>query len=229
MFGHSHVASAATHDKVFFINPGSAGPRRFKLQRSVAILNLPPKVSTHLDFDITLSCKQWSPLFNQPYAHCNLCSGLRFRLGQLGLDVLNVLLLANGNRVASILIAQIKLMQLGSTSRWSGSPILTILCVNLEHGWHSNCAKRSQSIESIGSLSWLDFTQIAIKIPIKRGHSLVSQNSTQSGLWAQESLICYFAMFISLGQLQHIFRCFSSTQMGRSTQSTNFYSLSSGQ
>ena len=41
--GHSHKPSVASRENVLFINPGSAGPRRFKLPVSVARLNLKPK------------------------------------------------------------------------------------------------------------------------------------------------------------------------------------------
>jgi putative phosphoesterase len=36
VFGHSHVAAIETRDGVLYLNPGSAGPRRFKLGISVA-------------------------------------------------------------------------------------------------------------------------------------------------------------------------------------------------
>jgi putative phosphoesterase len=36
IFGHSHQPSIEMHDGVLFLNPGSAGPRRFKLPVSVA-------------------------------------------------------------------------------------------------------------------------------------------------------------------------------------------------
>ena len=36
IFGHSHQPSIETRDGVLFLNPGSAGPRRFKLPVSVA-------------------------------------------------------------------------------------------------------------------------------------------------------------------------------------------------
>jgi len=36
VFGHSHVLSVETRDGVLFLNPGSAGPRRFKLPIAVA-------------------------------------------------------------------------------------------------------------------------------------------------------------------------------------------------
>jgi uncharacterized protein len=38
--GHSHRPSVATRDGVLFLNPGSAGPRRFKLPISVAKLTI---------------------------------------------------------------------------------------------------------------------------------------------------------------------------------------------
>jgi uncharacterized protein len=49
--GHSHVPKAETRDGVLYLNPGSAGPRRFKLPISVATLriagrDLEPKLVT---------------------------------------------------------------------------------------------------------------------------------------------------------------------------------------
>jgi hypothetical protein len=38
--GHSHVPKAETRDGVLYLNPGSAGPRRFKLPISVATLRI---------------------------------------------------------------------------------------------------------------------------------------------------------------------------------------------
>jgi len=40
VFGHSHRAYNAEHDGVLFLNPGGAGPRRFGLRRSVALLHV---------------------------------------------------------------------------------------------------------------------------------------------------------------------------------------------
>lgn len=40
IFGHSHKPSMETRDGVLFINPGSAGPRRFKLPVTVARLHV---------------------------------------------------------------------------------------------------------------------------------------------------------------------------------------------
>jgi predicted phosphodiesterase len=38
--GHSHKPSVATRDGVLFVNPGSAGPRRFKLPVAVGKLRV---------------------------------------------------------------------------------------------------------------------------------------------------------------------------------------------
>jgi predicted phosphodiesterase len=38
--GHSHKPSVKTRDGVLYLNPGSAGPRRFKLPVSVALLHV---------------------------------------------------------------------------------------------------------------------------------------------------------------------------------------------
>lgn len=38
--GHSHRPAAVVHAGVLFVNPGSAGPRRFTLPRSAALLHL---------------------------------------------------------------------------------------------------------------------------------------------------------------------------------------------
>ncbi len=38
--GHSHTAGFETHDNVLFLNPGSAGPRRFKLPVTLALLKI---------------------------------------------------------------------------------------------------------------------------------------------------------------------------------------------
>ncbi len=40
VFGHSHQPLIETRDGVIFLNPGSAGPRRFKLPISLAIVDL---------------------------------------------------------------------------------------------------------------------------------------------------------------------------------------------
>jgi len=40
IFGHSHRPSAETRDGVLYLNPGAAGPRRFKLPLSIARLHV---------------------------------------------------------------------------------------------------------------------------------------------------------------------------------------------
>lgn len=40
IFGHSHEPHASWQNGVLYLNPGSAGPRRFRLPLSVAILSL---------------------------------------------------------------------------------------------------------------------------------------------------------------------------------------------
>ncbi len=42
IFGHSHKPLTEWHDGVLYLNPGSAGPRRFSLPISVALLHLEP-------------------------------------------------------------------------------------------------------------------------------------------------------------------------------------------
>lgn len=42
IYGHSHKPSLEHRNGVLYLNPGSAGPRRFKLPVSVAILDLSP-------------------------------------------------------------------------------------------------------------------------------------------------------------------------------------------
>jgi predicted phosphodiesterase len=38
IFGHSHKPSIEYRDEVLFLNPGSAGPRRFRLPIALALL-----------------------------------------------------------------------------------------------------------------------------------------------------------------------------------------------
>ena len=40
VFGHSHKALVETHDGVLYLNPGSAGPRRFRLPITVSRLRI---------------------------------------------------------------------------------------------------------------------------------------------------------------------------------------------
>jgi hypothetical protein len=44
IFGHSHQPLIETRDGVLFLNPGSAGPRRFKLPVSVARVSVSASV-----------------------------------------------------------------------------------------------------------------------------------------------------------------------------------------
>ena len=43
IFGHSHKPTVQKHDGVLYMNPGSAGPRRFKLPVSVGLLHINSK------------------------------------------------------------------------------------------------------------------------------------------------------------------------------------------
>ncbi|NMB02498.1 MAG: metallophosphoesterase family protein [Firmicutes bacterium] len=45
IFGHSHKFFEETNDGVLYLNPGSAGPKRFSLPISMAILTLSEKAS----------------------------------------------------------------------------------------------------------------------------------------------------------------------------------------
>lgn len=59
VFGHSHKALLTQHEGILYVNPGSAGPARFRLPRTIAILDLPAKNSgalPHVEF-ITLNPK----------------------------------------------------------------------------------------------------------------------------------------------------------------------------
>jgi predicted phosphodiesterase len=49
IFGHSHKPSIQTSDRVLYLNPGSAGPRRFKLPVTVARLRI---AGTNIDPEI---------------------------------------------------------------------------------------------------------------------------------------------------------------------------------
>jgi uncharacterized protein len=49
VFGHSHRPSIETRNGVLFLNPGSAGPRRFKLPITVACVKTSPQ---HINADI---------------------------------------------------------------------------------------------------------------------------------------------------------------------------------
>ena len=51
--GHSHQAGILRKGSVLYLNPGSAGPRRFRFRRSVAILKISPSEMTAelIEFD----------------------------------------------------------------------------------------------------------------------------------------------------------------------------------
>lgn len=42
VYGHSHAPYAGLHEGILYVNPGSAGPRRFSLPRSAGLLHLRP-------------------------------------------------------------------------------------------------------------------------------------------------------------------------------------------
>jgi predicted phosphodiesterase len=44
VYGHSHKYSVSERGDNHYVNPGSAGPARFRLPRTAAILHLQPKV-----------------------------------------------------------------------------------------------------------------------------------------------------------------------------------------
>jgi putative phosphoesterase len=46
--GHSHVPSIAKRDGVLYVNPGSAGPRRFRLPIAIALLRLGARVEADI-------------------------------------------------------------------------------------------------------------------------------------------------------------------------------------
>eukprot|EP00850_Spirogloea_muscicola_P020060 SM000206S06269 [mRNA] locus=s206:83883:86226:+ [translate_table: standard] len=50
VFGHSHVPGAHVHEQVLYVNPGSGGPRRFKLPVTVALLSLLPCGRAKVEF-----------------------------------------------------------------------------------------------------------------------------------------------------------------------------------
>ncbi|MGJ4993806.1 metallophosphoesterase family protein [Bradyrhizobium sp. HKCCYLS3077] len=52
IFGHSHRARIETRDGVVYLNPGSAGPRRFKLPITLATLDISPGSLSPLIHDL---------------------------------------------------------------------------------------------------------------------------------------------------------------------------------
>jgi uncharacterized protein len=47
--GHSHKPTLETRDGVIYVNPGSAGPRRFKLPISAAMLTISKEGALHIE------------------------------------------------------------------------------------------------------------------------------------------------------------------------------------
>jgi hypothetical protein len=52
VYGHSHRFSAVVEDGCLFVNPGSAGPRRFHLPRSAAVLELRGRMASVAAHDL---------------------------------------------------------------------------------------------------------------------------------------------------------------------------------
>ena len=52
VYGHSHVPAVEYIDGILYVNPGSAGPRRFKLPRSAGILEISKRVARVELFDL---------------------------------------------------------------------------------------------------------------------------------------------------------------------------------
>jgi predicted phosphodiesterase len=51
--GHSHRPGAARVGPTLFVNPGSAGPRRFSLPRTAAVLEVAGRTARVLFFDLS--------------------------------------------------------------------------------------------------------------------------------------------------------------------------------
>jgi putative phosphoesterase len=51
--GHSHRPGAAVHEGRLYVNPGSAGPRRFSLPRTAAILSVEGRTARVAFFDLS--------------------------------------------------------------------------------------------------------------------------------------------------------------------------------
>lgn len=52
--GHSHAPSVVRRDGVLYLNPGSAGRRRFHLPRSAALLTIPAEADASLEAEIVI-------------------------------------------------------------------------------------------------------------------------------------------------------------------------------
>ena len=81
LHGHSHKYSVVESGDICYCNPGSAGPARFQLPRTAAILHLQPKVRPDHGFleSITLEHLLFSCNLTAEDMH-NLSSILRMRL-----------------------------------------------------------------------------------------------------------------------------------------------------
>lgn len=66
--GHSHRPSQALRDGVLYINPGSAGPRRFTLPISVGVISIrggvfdPELIELDISSRATIGRRQWSAM-----------------------------------------------------------------------------------------------------------------------------------------------------------------------
>jgi predicted phosphodiesterase len=58
--GHSHVPLAACHDELSVFNPGSAGPRRFRLPIVFGAIDVTPAAVTVAHFDCETGTR-WTP------------------------------------------------------------------------------------------------------------------------------------------------------------------------
>ncbi|MGB8258998.1 MAG: metallophosphoesterase family protein [Terracidiphilus sp.] len=52
--GHTHVPNISTRRGVLYINPGSCGPRRFKLLPTLAILTVPPHGEVEEELEVQM-------------------------------------------------------------------------------------------------------------------------------------------------------------------------------
>jgi putative phosphoesterase len=61
--GHSHVPKAEIRQGVLYLNPGSAGPRRFKLPVCVALLRIEARTLRHdlVEFDLPMRATRRAP------------------------------------------------------------------------------------------------------------------------------------------------------------------------
>lgn len=51
--GHSHQPTVTEHNGLFFLNPGSAGPRRFSLPITVAQITIEARIFSHQFLHLT--------------------------------------------------------------------------------------------------------------------------------------------------------------------------------